>query len=355
MSTMLRPSLNWLLVFVLISIVFEFVIPQPVLLFVSACIAIVPLAGVIGKATEELALRAGPRVGGLLNATFGNITEIIISILLISANEVDVVKASLIGSILGNLVLVLGASLLAGGLRFSEQRFSGRSATMHAASLAMAVTGLALPTLFVLTSPDTGFQRMVVSIGVATVLICLYVASLVFSFITHQHLFRVPATVERPSWTVKRALLVLLLAAVVVGLESEFLVRSLEPTVAALGISKAFIGLFVVAFVGNAAEHASAVAFAIRNKMDIAIEIAFSSSTQIALFVAPALVFVSLLISHPMDFVFTLMEVVAVALSTIIVVFVTMDGRSNWLEGLQLLGAYVIMAVSFFFIPGPSH
>jgi Ca2+:H+ antiporter len=355
MPSKLRPTLSWLLVFVPVSLAFEYVFPQPVLVFVSACVAIVPLAGLIGKATEELAIRAGPRVGGLLNATFGNVTEIIIAILLIRAGEVEVVKASLIGSILGNLVLVLGASLLAGGLRFSEQRFSGRSATMHAASLTMAVTGLALPTLFVLTSPDSGFQRLVVSIGVASVLMCLYVASLVFSLFTHQHLFKAPPSEETPAWSVARALAVLLLTALMVGLESEFLVQSLESTVAALGVSKVFIGLFVVAFVGNAAEHASAVTFAIRNKVDIAIEIAFGSSTQIALFVAPALVFVSLLISHPMDFVFTLMEVVAVALSTIIVAFVTMDGRSNWLEGLQLLGAYLIMAVSFFFIPGPSH
>jgi Ca2+:H+ antiporter len=351
----LRPTLNWLLVFVAVSLVFEFGIHQPVLLFLTSCIAIVPLAGLISKATEELALRSGPRVGGLLNATFGNITEVIISVMLIVAGELEVVKASLIGSILGNLVLVLGASLFAGGLRFKQQRFSGRSANAHAAALLMAVTGLALPTLFVLGAPDTFQQRMVVSVGVAVVLIGLYLGNLVFSLVTHPHLFRAAVSsgeAEAPSWSLPRAMLVLLAAAVVVGVESEFLVSSLEPTVDALGIPKLFIGLFIVAIIGNAAEHAAAVVFALRDKVDISIEIAFGSSTQIALFVAPALVFVSLIAHHAMDFVFSPIEVVAVGLSTLIAAFMTIDGRSNWLEGLQLLGAYLIMAISFFFIPG---
>lgn len=357
MPMKLRPDLNWLLVFVPISLLFDLVLHQPVLLFVSSCVAIVPLAGLISKATEELAIRSGPRVGGLLNATFGNVTEIIISVMLIIAGEFEVVKASLIGSILGNLVLVLGASLLAGGLRFKQQRFSSRSASTHAASLLLAVTGLALPTLFVLGAPDTGLQRMVVSVGVGAILIGLYIANLVFSLITHAELFRpteVKGQAEVPSWSMTRALLVLLAAAVVVGVMSEFLVVSLEPTVAALHISRLFVGLFVVATVGNAAEHAAAVVFAVRNKVDVSIEIAFGSSTQIAMFVAPALVFVSLLVGRPMDFIFLPIEVVAVGLSTLIAAFMTMDGRSNWLEGTQLLGAYLIMAVSFFFIPGPN-
>jgi Ca2+:H+ antiporter len=355
MPAHLRPTLNWLLVFIPISLVFEFAVHQPVALFITACLAIVPLAGILSKATEQLAIRSGPRVGGLLNATFGNVTEMIISVMLIIAGQFEVVKASLIGSILGNLVLVLGAALFAGGLRFKQQRFSGRSASTHAASLLMAVTGLALPTVFVLAAPDTGLQRMVVSVGVAAILIALYVANLVFSLVTHAHLFRstsVQGQAEAPSWSATRAVLVLLAAAVVVGIESEFLVSSLEPTVVALGISKLFIGLFVVAIIGNAAEHAAAVMFALRNKLDISIEIAFGSSTQIALFVAPALVFVSLIVARPMDFIFLPIEVVAVGLSTLIAAFMTMDGRSNWLEGMQLLGAYVIMAVSFFFVRG---
>ena len=347
---MLRPSVYWLLVFVPVSLVFEFVLKQPVAIFATSCVAILPLAALLGRATDELAIHSGPRVGGLLNATFGNITELIITILLVAAGEFTVVKASLIGSIVGNLFLVLGASILAGGLRFREQEFSVRSAGVHSSSLLLAVAALLMPAIFVNTTPSTPSQRLVISAVVAVVLIVLYGAALLFTLVTHVHLFRAPASDEQADWSFRRAILVLLLAAIVVGVESEFLVGSLEPTVHALGLSKVFVGLVIVAIIGNAAEHASAVFFAIRNKMDVAVEISFGSSTQIALFVAPLLVFVSLAIGRPMDFVFSGLEVVAVALATIIVAAIVVDGRSNWLEGAQLLGAYVIIATTFFFV-----
>jgi Ca2+:H+ antiporter len=350
MQGMPRPSVYWLLVFVPVSLLFEFLLKQPVAIFATSCVAILPLAALLGRATDELAIHSGPRVGGLLNATFGNITELIISILLVAAGEFTVVKASLIGSIVGNLFLVLGASILAGGLRFREQEFSMRSAGVHSSSLLLAVTALLLPALFVNTTPSTPSQRLVISAVVAVVLMVLYGAALLFTLVTHVHLFRAPESDERADWSFRRAILVLLLAAIVVGVESEFLVGSLEPTVHALGLSKVFVGLVIVAIIGNAAEHASAVFFAIRNKMDVAMEISFGSSTQIALFVAPLLVFVSLAIGRPMDFVFSGLEVVAVALATIIVAAIVVDGRSNWLEGAQLLGAYVIIAVTFFFV-----
>jgi Ca2+:H+ antiporter len=352
MQRMPRPSVYWLLVFVPVSLVFEFVLKQPVAIFATSCVAILPLAALLGRATDELAIHSGPRVGGLLNATFGNITELIITILLVAAGEFTVVKASLIGSILGNLFLVLGASTLAGGLRFREQEFSRRSAGVHASSLLLAVAALLMPALFVNTTPSTPSQRLVISAVVAVVLMVLYGAALLFTLVTHVHLFRAPESDEQAKWSFRRAILVLLLAAIVVGVESEFLVGSLEPTVHALGLSKVFVGLVIVAIIGNAAEHASAVFFAIRNKMDVAMEISFGSSTQIALFVAPLLVFVSLAIGHPMDFVFSGLEVVAVALATIIVTAIVVDGRSNWLEGAQLLGAYVIIAATFFFVAG---
>ena len=353
---MLRPSVHWLLAFVPISIATELLHARPLLVFGAACLAIVPLAALIGRATEELAIRSGPRVGGLLNASFGNITELIIAILLVFAGQFEVVKASLIGSILGNLVLVLGAAFLAGGLRFKEQEFNARSAGVHAGSLLLAVMGLLMPALFVgAASSATAVQRELVSVGVAAVLIVLYGAALVFTLVTHQHLFHVPTPAEQAEWSARAAATVLLAAALLVGLESEFLVRSLEPAVAQVGISKLFVGLFVVAIIGNAAEHTSAVVFAIRNQLDIAIEISFSSSTQIALFVAPLLVFLSLAAGHPMDFIFNPFEVIAVALSTLIVTVVTLDGRTNWLEGLQLVGAYLIMVVSFFFVTLPAR
>jgi Ca2+:H+ antiporter len=349
-----RPSLYWLLVFVPVSLFAVLGVRQPLVVFVTACLAIIPLAGLIGRSTVSLSIHSGPRVGGLLNATFGNFTELVVAVLLVSAGEFDVAKASLIGSIVGNIVLVTGAAFFVGGLRHKELLFSNRSAGVQTSSLLLAVLALLMPALFVNLNPNTGGQRLAVSVVVAGVLIALYVAALLFTNVTHSHLFRVPSGGEQPEWSRNRAILILLVSAVVVGVEAEFLSGSIEATVAALGVSRIFIGMFVVAIVGNGAEHATAVLFALRNKMDIALEIAFGSSAQIALFVAPLLVFVSLAIGHPMDFVFSPFEVAAVGLSTVIVAVAVLDGRTNWLEGLQLLGAYVILAVSFFFVGGPA-
>jgi Ca2+:H+ antiporter len=305
----------------------------------------------IGRGTDQLALHAGPRVGGLLNATFGNVTELIISIFLISKGELEIVKASLVGSIIGNLLLVLGLSFLLGGLKHDEQEFNARSASVHTSSMLLAVIGLVMPALFVLSAGrQTAGQREVVSVTVAAVLIALYVLALVFMLVTHEHLFRTPATGERADWSVRTALLVLLGATALVAVESEILVGALEPALADLGLSRFFVGLVIVPVIGNAAEHSSAVTMAMRNKVDVTLEIATGSSTQIALFVAPVLVFISLAVGHPMDFVFDTFEVVAVGLSTLIVAVIASDGRSNWLEGAQLVAAYAIMAISFFFV-----
>lgn len=346
---LLRPRLYWLLVFVPLSVVAA-LLQQAELTFLFACLAIIPLAGMIGQGTDELAIRTGPRVGGLLNATFGNLTEIIVSALLIVGGQLEVVKASLIGSILGNVLLVLGASFFAGGLRHKEQRFSPRSVNVHSASLFMAVIALILPTLFVLSSNETGQQRLVVSIVVAGVLIVVYVATLVFTLFTHADFFGAVEAGGRTPWPAWQALLLLFVSAVLVGVESELLTRTLEPTIETLGISPVFIGVIVIAIIGNAAEHASAVLFALRNQVEIAVEIALGSASQVALFVAPALVFFSLFTAHPMTFIFTALEVGAVAMAALIAALLTMDGRSNWLEGLELMGVYVIVAASFFFI-----
>jgi Ca2+:H+ antiporter len=352
------PSLYWLLVFVPLSLAAEFFLRMPVVVFITSCLAIVPLAGLIGLATEQLADRAGPMVGGLLNATFGNVTELIIGILLVRAGEFEVVKASLIGSILGNLVLVLGAAYLAGGLRqrAGGQRFDAKAARGHSTSLLLAVAGMVMPAVFVQASSDeTTVQKETISLVVAAVLIVLYVAALVYSLRGNGDRRYPPAKphaareTEEPRWSAARAVFVLLGTAIVVGVESELLVGSLDPTLAAVHLSRVFVGMFVIAFVGNVAEHASAVLFALRNKMDLAIEIAFSSSTQIALLVAPLLVFVSLLTASHMDFIFITIEVVAVTLATLIVSVISSDGRSNWLEGAQLLAVYVILAVSTLF------
>jgi Ca2+:H+ antiporter len=347
----LRPSFYWLLVLVPVSLVADLVLRNELLTFLAAAGGILPLAGLIGKATEELAIHAGPRLGGLLNATFGNVAELIIAIFLILDDEVEVVKASLTGSILGNLLLVLGISFLAGGIRHREQGFNAQAAGVHANSLILAVIGLLMPALFALSTGQHSFiQREVVSGTVATVLMLLYVGALAFVFITHQHLFRTPTEEEEAHWSVRLGVGVLLAATVLVALESEILVGALEPALADLGLSKIFVGLIVIPIIGNAAEHSSAVVMAIRNKVEVTLEIAIGSSTQIALFVAPALVFISLAVGHPMDFIFSPFEVAAVGLSALIVSLISGDGRSNWLEGAQLTGAYLIMAISFFFV-----
>ena len=348
---MRRPGSNWLLILAPVSIVGRLAFHQDLLVFLTAAGAIIPLAGLIGRGTEELALHAGPRVGGLLNATFGNVTELIIAIFLIVQGEIDVVKASLTGSILGNLLLVLGVSFLVGGIKHREQGFNAQAAGVHSTSMVLAVIGLFMPALFVLTTGRHDFvEREVVSATVAAILMSLYAAALLFTMVTHEHLFRAPAEEDEAKWSVRAALLLLLAATALVAVESELLVGALEPALKDLGLSKFFVGLILVPIIGNAAEHSSAVLFALKNKLDVTLEIAIGSSTQIALFVAPALVFISLAAGHPMDFVFTTFEVAAVGLSTLIVAFISLDGRANWLEGAQLLGAYAIMGISFFFV-----
>jgi Ca2+:H+ antiporter len=346
-----KPKLEWLLVFVVVAIVLEVVGGNHVAIFVTSAIAILPLAGMIGHATEDLAARTGPQVGGLLNATFGNVTEMIIAFFLILEGELEVVKASITGSIIGNVLLVLGLSFFVGGWTRQEQSFNVRAAGLHSASLIIAVGALLLPALFSFTPQATEFRTETVSVGVSVVLMTTYVLALLFMLRTHRSLFRSDFEHGVPKWSASRAIAVLAGATVFVALMSEFLVGALEPTVEDLGLSKLFVGLIVVPIIGNAAEHSSAVFLAAKDKMEVSIEIAIGSSTQIALFIAPALVFLSLLAGEPyLDLIFSGLEIAAVAFSAAILGFIVLDGRSNWFEGVQLLAAYVIMAVTFFFL-----
>ncbi len=347
---MFRPRLEWLLVFVPIALVLELTHGEPMAIFGASALAILPLAGMIGHATEDLAARVGPQKGGLLNATFGNVTEMIIAFFLILEGELEVVKASITGSIIGNVLLVLGLSFLMGGWTRGEQRFNRASSGLHSSSLVIAVVGLMMPALFALTPAASEFRTEAVSIGVSIILIALYGLGLLFALKTHKSLFRSDFDHGEPKWTVGKAMGLLGGATVLVALMSEFLVGALEPTVEELGVSKLFVGLIVVPIVGNAAEHSSAIFLAMKDKMDISIEIAIGSSTQIALFIAPVLVFLSLLVGEPMDLIFSSFEIAAVAFSSIVLGFIALDGRSNWFEGAQLVGAYCIMAVSFFFL-----
>jgi Ca2+:H+ antiporter len=346
----LKPSLNWLLVLVPVALVLELVDAPEVALFIVSGLAILPLAGLIGHATEDLAIRSGPQIGGLLNATFGNVTEMIIAFFLILKGELQVVKASITGSIIGNVLLVLGLAFLVGGWKREEQTFSQATAGLHSAHLVIAVVGLMMPALFALTPEGTATHTEAVSIGIALVLLATYVLGLFFSFKTHPFLFRGSVGHGEPRWSLRAGVGLLAGATALVALMSEFLVGALASTVEEFGLSKLFVGLIVVPIIGNAAEHSSAVLLAVKNKMDVSIEIAIGSSTQIALFVAPLLVFVSLALGHPMDFIFTRIEIAAVAFSSIILAFIALDGRSNWIEGVQMLAAYSIMAVSFFFL-----
>ena len=341
--------LNLLLLAIPVSLFLRLSDYSPVLLFVAAGLSIIPLAGYMGKATEEIAIYVGPRVGGLLNATFGNAAELIITIFALKAGLYEVVKASITGSIIGNLLLVLGLSMLLGGFKFKIQKFNRAAAGVHTSMLLMAVTGLIIPAVFLQTHTNPAAEPF--SLGVAAVLMLVYVLSLFFSLYTHKDVFR-PSLEhsETPNWSKLKAALVLLVATILVVLESEFLVGGIEPVVKTLGISELFIGVIVIPIIGNAAEHSTSVIMALKNKMDISLEIAIGSSTQIALFVAPLLVFLGYFMGQPLDLIFTSYELVVIIMATVITAMISMDGRSNWLEGAQLLSAYAIMAIAFLFV-----
>jgi Ca2+:H+ antiporter len=346
-----RPRFAWLLIMIPVSAAANFVIHQPLVIFAASAISLIPLSELVGIATDQAAMHAGPRTGGLLNASLANVTELILSTFLVLDGQITVVKASLTGAILGNLLLVLGMALFAGGRRGSAQRYNAAAAGVYATSLALAVTGFLMPSLFILTTGAHSFlQREVVSGTVAAILMLLYVLALMFTRTSRQHVFHAPAATEQPTWSYAGAVGMLAAAAGLVALESWMLAGTVEPALSALHISQFFAGLIIIPLIGNVAEHSSAVRFALQDKVEITLEIAIGSSTQIALFVAPALVFISLVLRHPMDFVFSTFELATVGLSTFIVALISLDGRSNWLEGAQLVAAYLIIAASAFFV-----
>ncbi|MEA2626612.1 MAG: Ca2+:H+ antiporter [Candidatus Binatota bacterium] len=359
---MLKPSLDWLLVCVPSLIVLEFVAPQAhTAIFLLACAAVIPLAGWMGRATEHLAERTSEGVGGFLNATFGNAAELIIALTALREGLTGVVKASLTGSIIGNVLLVLGMSLLAGGLRRETQRFNVAGARIQATMLLLAAIALIAPASYHhLAGPAGRAREDDLSVEISLVLVVLYVLSLVFSLRTHRQLFSghsaEAADVEdgraHRTWSLRRSLAVLGGATVLVAWVSEILVGSIEPAARALGMTDVFVGVVVVAIVGNAAEHSTAVLVALKDRMDLAIGIAVGSSIQVALFVAPVLVLASYVVGpKPMDLVFTPAEVLAVVMSALITSQIAGDGESNWLEGVQLIAVYVILALMFYFLP----
>jgi len=335
--------------------------------FACAALAIIPLAGLMGRATETLAERLGAGVGGLLNATFGNAAELIIALAALQRGLHDVVKASLTGSIIGNILLVLGLAVLAGGAKRERQTFDRAAAAAGSTLLALAAVGLLVPALFhvvaegavrsatLTAARETAIERGL-SLEISIVLFAIYLLSLVFSLRTHRHLYAGHAAGDdrpRPDGAaVRRAVVLLVGATALVAWMSEILVGVVEAAAHALGLTEVFVGVIVVAVIGNAAEHSTAVLMAMKNHMDLAINIAIGSSIQIALFAAPLLVFASYAIGpHPMDLRFTLFEVVAVAIAVGIVNLVAQDGESNWLEGVLLLATYAVLGLAFFFLP----
>ena len=362
---MMQP-LDWLLLAVPVALAIRYVPAwrNDTVLFFMAGIAVIPLAGWMGRATEHLGARAGPGIGGLLNATFGNAAELIIALMALSQGLVGVVKASITGSIIGNVLLVLGAAMVAGGTRFPQQTFNRTAARISATSLGLAAIGLVIPTIFHLSAnqqPGSWSPRaeQSLSLAIAVVLLTTYVLSLVFSLVTHKELYGGGSEAADPEhgdpWPVSKALIVLAVATVFVALVSELLVGSVEAAREQLGLTEVFVGVIVVAIVGNAAEHSTAVTVAFKNKMDLSLGIAIGSSVQIALFVTPVLVFASYALGQPMNLEFTLPEIAAVLLSVWIVAEISGDGECNWLEGVQLLSVYLIIAILFYFLPEAPH
>ncbi|MEO6457393.1 MAG: calcium/proton exchanger [Chloroflexia bacterium] len=345
-----------LLVFIPIAFVVKFMHLSELWLFITSAAAIIPLAKILGHATEELALRVGSGIGGLLNATFGNAVEMIIAFFALQAGLYEVVKASITGSIIGNVLFVLGLAIYLGGLGRDKQTFNRTAAGVSASQLTLAAAGLFIPAAFAITTPAnelTETLREEVSIGVAILLLGSYIAQLVFFLKTHKHLYteEEEMAMHGQTWSIKHSILVLVGATIFVAFMAEFLVEGVGYLTEQLGMTELFVGVILVALIGNAAEHMTAVIVAMKNKMDLAVNIAMGSTLQVALFVAPVLVLIGFFIGKPLDLFFSLFELAAIGVTMLIVNNITQDGESNWFEGLQLLALYAILAVAFFFHP----
>jgi len=328
---------------------------SPIFNFIVACLGLIPLAELIGEATEALAVLTGPKIGGLLNATLGNAAELIITIVAIRAGLLELVKASITGSILGNLLLVMGASVLLGGLKNGRQRFSREHASTNATMLVLAIVALSVPSLLNHTLEGNALPFQItenISLGVAGVMIVLYGLGLFYSLrVSDSPLTHGAAPSEGAHWSPRTAAIVLALATGAVVWLSEILVHNVEEVIAVFKLSEFFLGIILIPIIGNVAEHLVAVEVAIKDHMDLSIEIALGSSLQIALFVAPVLAFVSLSFGHPLNLVFNQFELLALIAAVLVSALVSSDGETNWLEGAQLLAVYLILGVTFFFLP----
>jgi Ca2+:H+ antiporter len=345
-----------------IALYLQFAHGNLVWLFVISCAAVLPLAAWIGVATEHLAHRMGPTYGALFNATFGNFAEMIIAFFAIRAGLDDVVRASFSGSIVGNILFVAGLSMLAGGAKHKTLRFNALSAESQAGQMILAVAAFLVPALFFRNASRAHHPELIhqVSIGTSVILLIVYVLGLIFSFRTHKDRLNAIATThdtdeegEEP-WPMRRALGLLGVASVLMGIVAEGLVHAVGEAGRAWGMNEVFLGFVVLAIVGNAAEHSTAILLAMRNQMDTALNISMQSSVQIALFVTPVLVFLSYPLGHPLDLIFSPFEILAVGIGVAIFAYLVMDGETNWYEGIQLLAVYAIIAVALYFLPSAA-
>jgi len=365
-----KPSIIYfLLVFVPISVILDLVHADHIIIFIIAVIALIPLAKLIGDSTEHLSTHYGSTLGSLLNVTFGNAAEIIIAVVAINAGLIDLVKASITGAILGNIMLIFGLSMIAGGIHKKEQLFSRENAGLQSTMIFLAIIGLAIPTVLssTLLKPaeiENQLKIQFLSDALAIILLSVYIAGIVFTFFTHKHLFVSPqmeeennnhnhnidTTTTTKHWDKKRAFFMLAISMVGVVVVSEILVGSVEETSKQFGFGEVFVGAIIIGIVGNAAEHSSAIILARKGKIDLSIGIAAGSGTQIALFVVPLLVIFGIILNQPFTLEFTIYELVTLFLAAIILNLIAHDGRSNWFEGVMLTAVYVIIAMGFYFI-----
>jgi Ca2+:H+ antiporter len=331
---------------------------SPVWLFIFACLAVLPLAAWIGLSTEQLAHRMGTTYGALFNATFGNLAELIIAIFAIRAGLPDVVRASFSGSIVGNLLFVGGLSMVAGGWKRETVKFNALAAESQAGQLILALSAAVVPAVFFRTAIRAHHPELIhrVSIGTSIILLISYILGLYFAFKTHRDVLGAVSVAPPPEerWSVRKAIMLLVIASALMGVVAEGLVDAVGEAGRAWGMNSVFLGFVVLAIVGNAAEHSTAVFLAVRNQMDTALNISMHSSVQIALFVTPLLVFLSYPLGHPLDLLFSPFEILAVALGVAIFAYLVMDGETNWYEGIQLLAVYSIIAVALYFLPADA-
>ena len=361
----MKRALAWLLYATIpVALFLQFTHGNMVLQFIFSCVAVLPVAAWIGYGTEHLAHRLGPTYGALLNATFGNFAEMVIAVIAIRAGLLDVVRASLTGSILGNILFVAGLAMLTGGWKRESQTFSRLAAEAQGGQLILAVGSVLVPALFFRVAAQAHHPELIhqVSIGTSVILLVSYIAGLYFSFKTHKHRLNESALADTHEeieqlelWSARKATLVLLGASTLMAVVAEGLVHAVHQAGQAWGLNEVFLGFIVLAIVGNAAEHSTAVVLAMRNQMDTALNISMQSSVQIALFVTPVLVFLSYTLGHPLDLLFSPFEILAVILGVAVFAYLIINGESNWYEGVQLLAVYAIIAVALFFLPLPAQ